>query len=388
MNSDYEIRITPSKGKALFALKTFNEGDIILEEEPVVSCQFLWNAAYKYLACDHCLRPLETAEENVRRLTNNLSISLPHMKCCETDKSSQTACLFCGVLYCSNQCQETAYSRYHRMVCHSADHPLARLCDLWKSIHYPPETANIMMIARIIALIEQAENKQAVVDVFSQFCQRSVNENEQLIIKLLGEEYMAVLEEIRQLLVEAFPSDLSKQWLSPEGFLSLLSLIATNGQGVGSTAFGQWVKNVSNIQVAPEEKASIDNLIQLSYAQMDEHVGCFLNNEGSALYSLESSINHSCVPNAEPCFLHNNFMITVKAVKNISPGEEICISYLDECVTSRRRYFRQKILKENYLFICRCEKCELEVNDPDESSDEDSEDESAMEDSDQESGFS
>lgn len=50
-----------------------------------------------------------------------------------TKKSPYNILIFAfQVLYCSNQCQETAYSRYHRMVCHSADHPLARLCDLWK----------------------------------------------------------------------------------------------------------------------------------------------------------------------------------------------------------------------------------------------------------------
>lgn len=40
----------------MFATKNYEAGDIILEEDPLVSCQFAWNAAYKYIACDHCMR--------------------------------------------------------------------------------------------------------------------------------------------------------------------------------------------------------------------------------------------------------------------------------------------------------------------------------------------
>jgi len=34
--------------------------------------------------------------------------------------------------------------------------------------------------------------------------------------------------------------------------------------------------------------------------------GMFLNCEGSGLYVTQSKCNHSCSPNAEVCFLHNN----------------------------------------------------------------------------------
>lgn len=44
------------QGKGLFATLNFKAGDVIFEERPLVSCQFLWNAAYGYLACDFCLK--------------------------------------------------------------------------------------------------------------------------------------------------------------------------------------------------------------------------------------------------------------------------------------------------------------------------------------------
>lgn len=56
-------------------------------------------------------------------------------------------------------------------------------------------------------------------------------------------------------------------------------------------------------------------------------------------------------------------------------GEEICISYLDDCLLSRSRHSRQKELRENYLFNCSCLKCEEQKADADVTSDEEEEEE-------------
>lgn len=44
------------QGKSLKATTKFKKGDVILEESPLLSCQFPWNAFYGYLSCHHCLR--------------------------------------------------------------------------------------------------------------------------------------------------------------------------------------------------------------------------------------------------------------------------------------------------------------------------------------------
>ncbi|GFY39985.1 SET and MYND domain-containing protein 5 [Trichonephila inaurata madagascariensis] len=93
--------------------------------------------------------------------------------------------------------------------------------------------------------------------------------------------------------------------------------------------------------------------------------GLFLNNEGSGLYPLQSSCNHSCVPNAEATFPYNNFTLVMEAIKEIQPGEEIIVCYLDECNRNRSRHSRIKLLRENYLFSCTCPKCENQINDED-----------------------
>jgi len=82
----------------LFASRDHAEGESLFEETPIVSAQFLWNQLYKYAACDHCLRSLETAQGMCRRLTNNPSLELPHPECCPVDDSAYVSCPHCQVL--------------------------------------------------------------------------------------------------------------------------------------------------------------------------------------------------------------------------------------------------------------------------------------------------
>lgn len=100
----------------------------------------------------------------------------------------------------------------------------------------------------------------------------------------------------------------------------------------------------------------------------------FLNNEGSALYSTQSKANHSCTPNVQATFPESNHVLHLVALKAIAAGEEICTSYLNECMLERSRHSRQKELQKNYLFNCSCAKCEAQKADPDVTSDEEEDD--------------
>lgn len=109
---------------------------------------------------------------------------------------------------------------------------------------------------------------------------------------------------------------------------------------------------------------------------MENESGDFLNNEGSALFAVQSACNHSCEPNSISSFPFSNHIVALVASKDLEEGEEIFISYLDECAQSRSRHSRRKILQENYLFHCNCRRCQLEADEPDMTS----EDEESMED--------
>lgn len=123
----------------MVSTKALNTDDIIFEEEPFVSCQFSWNAAYGYAACDHCMRPLETITENIRRLANQPALAVPLT---EYDPTAQwlkqfTSCSKCRVRYCSEECRIEALKRYHRIAClgsyrNDNSHPINKLNEIWK----------------------------------------------------------------------------------------------------------------------------------------------------------------------------------------------------------------------------------------------------------------
>ena len=76
--------ISEEKGRGLVATRDFVKGETLFREKPMVSSQFSWNAEYGYRACHNCMEPLETAQENVIRLSGNPNLLLPHTDCCST----------------------------------------------------------------------------------------------------------------------------------------------------------------------------------------------------------------------------------------------------------------------------------------------------------------
>lgn len=386
----FEIQILPEKGRSMIALKSYKAGDTIIEEEPFVSCQFSWNSMYGYLACDHCMRPLETTIKNVRRLTNNSTIEIPFPEHCPTKNWLQqfTSCPQCGVQYCSEDCRIEAFKKYHSIGCMAAyksddTHPINVLNETWKKMHYPPETGTIMLIVRLLAMYKQCRNKEEFLDILKSFQSICVNEEKKIYHKILGVNFETQMEQLFQAFCNAFQEEEFAMFTTPDAFKSLMAMIGTNSQGIATSPFAEWVKKVSDLEMPQNTKDELDKYIDDLYFKVNEFAGEFLNNEGSGLYTLQSKINHSCIPNAQSSFPYSNDIVVLKAITSIQSGEEICISYLDDCQLERSRHSRQKELKENYLFICNCPKCLEQTNDADETSEDESEgDDVDMEDED------
>uniref|UniRef100_A0A0K8TT51 Protein-lysine N-trimethyltransferase SMYD5 n=1 Tax=Tabanus bromius TaxID=304241 RepID=A0A0K8TT51_TABBR len=383
----FEIMDLPEKGRSMIARKHFKTGEVIFEEEPFVSCQFSWNTAYGYAACNHCMRPLETTEQNVRRLANDPTIRLPFPEHCPTKEwvSQMVTCSRCGVSYCSEDCRHEALQKYHKVACMGVfqddmTHPINILNEKWKHMHYPRETGTIMLIVRLLAMYKQSIDKEEFLKTLKSFQSIVFNEELSIFHKMLGTNFENQLQELYSAYVSAFASEELSMFLDVDTFKSLMGLIGTNSQGIATSPLSQWVKKVSELDLPSEQKIQLDKYIDDLYYKIDQFAGDFLNTEGSGLYILQSKINHSCVPNAESSFPYSNDILVLKALRNILPGEEICVSYLDECQLSRSRHSRQKELRENYLFICKCPKCESQINDLDETSEEEEEDDVDMED--------
>ena len=82
------------------------------------------------------------------------------------------------------------------------------------------------------------------------------------------------------------------------------------------------------------------------------------------VYPTIARINHSCAPNAHYYPIPGPAMV-LRAVKKISVGDEVTISYIDPL---QRTSFsttenRRKILKEEFGFYCDCPVCEKNLDD-------------------------
>jgi len=73
-----------------------------------------------------------------------------------------------------------------------------------------------------------------------------------------------------------------------------------------------------------------------------------------AIYSVVSRFNHSCKPNVSNSWQADRGIETLYAARDIRPGEELCITYIDIFQTSEQR---QTELENAFKFRCTCEVC-------------------------------
>ncbi|XP_066925245.1 histone-lysine N-trimethyltransferase SMYD5-like [Clytia hemisphaerica] len=364
------VKGTEKKGKGLFAEGRIKEGDVILIEKPLVCSQFLWNKTYSYTACEYCLKSMETAQNMARRLSSKYDLELPYAEqCCDNLKQRIEVfqCPRCKEKYCSEICFQNAEQKYHRLLClgdgrRNASHPINQLDEAWKKVHYPPETATVNLILKMVAMITQSSDPKETREDFLQFHAAIRDQSQKMVHKLLGEKFTEQLETMYNLLQEVSTTmDLNKEVGSLDDLRTLFGLIGMNGQGIGTSSLSKYVHNIDAMNLSEDEREKVDTFIDEIYDNISEVSGQFLNCEGSGLFKVQSRSNHSCEPNAEVTFPNNNSTLVLVALQNIQPGEEICICYLDDCQRARSRHSRRKILRENYLFECTCTRCELDM---------------------------
>ncbi|KAF6228968.1 hypothetical protein HO133_007081 [Letharia lupina] len=85
---------------------------------------------------------------------------------------------------------------------------------------------------------------------------------------------------------------------------------------------------------------------------------CFEMGSGTCICLDAARINHSCIPNAHYSWNSSIERETVHAVKDISKGEEITVSY---CSAIRTLQERKRELKP-YVFTCRCPACQTDTD--------------------------
>lgn len=74
-------------------------------------------------------------------------------------------------------------------------------------MHYPPETTSIMLLVRILAYIKQHPDPATAAVNMKQFCHRTINEDAELMHKLLGDQFKNQLDTLRELTSSVISGD-------------------------------------------------------------------------------------------------------------------------------------------------------------------------------------
>jgi len=346
----YGVVDFPQKGKGLIALEDCEEDETLFSEEPICSAQMAWGKKLNYKCCSRCMIPLESEDEAVCRLSGGSIVTIPkhddtyypgNIVTCS--KSQQS--------FCDEKCRKSADMAYDRMLL-PLRQQLDELDDLWRDIHFPPESASITLVYRLMAM----RRLDPQIDEFIN--EKVLSENDTNIMhKMLGEEHSRNLLVLSDSLCNLFED------ANDEEVKNLFGVLGRNQQGIGTCALTNFLNSEGNEEIQDQV-----------YDAIEDNVGTsFMDNEGVGLYKTQSMANHSCRPNARIEFNDNSHKLSFVMNEDVAQGDEITISYIDGCTLGRSKRSRQEYLIENYQFKCSCERCDEEDTDDETDSENDCE---------------
>ncbi|KAF7829152.1 histone-lysine N-methyltransferase ASHR2 [Senna tora] len=161
---------------------------------------------------------------------------------------------------------------------------------------------------------------------------------------------------------------------SPSDIQILLSLLGTPDEAILKAS--QFLHSLVASLCPPQHQLSLDLTAQLmakdrlnSFCLMEPYSpdGPQRSIKAYAIYPKATFFNHDCLPNAcrfdyvdtsAPGDEHNTDIV-IRMIKDVSEGEEICISYFR---INRDYATRKRILMEDYRFVCECDRCKIEAN--------------------------
>ncbi|XP_059145765.1 uncharacterized protein LOC131932876 [Physella acuta] len=362
-----KVKVTnTSSGRGLHATRNISKDEVIFTELPEVCEQSI--ATCNILACAHCGLSLAKPQNVFPRECTAVGDNMKTFKKVWV-KREVTQCNNCNrVVYCSESCRQESWTKYHKVLCSSAQNTTtAMLYDVrqsftevrpseggswqgWWNVEFSP-----VLLARLWATIvcrakldmgqSQQPSKIDWVKAGSQFEKytgKGSNSAHETIPKMF------------ELLATIFKRSKTLRYdITKEDFDKRHSQILTN--------------YITFYDDKDPLRHFIDKLAQdrKRYKRMSKYLQEPLPRaEFHGLFPLASTINHSCLPNAEiiSTAVNGRPGICVQAVENIAAGDEIFVSYINP---DQDKAGRRQALWRRYKFICQCIKCTFQGDGPD-----------------------
>ncbi|XP_041374696.1 potential protein lysine methyltransferase SET5-like [Gigantopelta aegis] len=362
-----EVRFT-QYGRAVFCQQPMIMKQVIFRDSPLVLAQTL--DTQHIPACSFCATSLlcpddvfePSALTNDQDLKKALGLFWP--------KRQVFSCRKCKTQkYCSEACATKAWDNYHRVICPVVNPKVEKLHQVcveyndlkvgdsrvwkgWWNASFSP-----MLLARIWA---------AIVCEGKRLCSKAGRN------KPNAADWAKAQAPYRRFIAYGHASNAT---MIP----NMLSLMADIFKDIGEDGVtyhiterefdGRYYQSSCNVQAFSDpnsplkqfrdsitEKPRWQKLLKYLPRKLPEA-------EFAGLFPLHACMNHSCANNAEVLDGVKDGVpgVAVQARKVISPGEEICINYVD---TRMPRRDRRAWLFRAYNFWCHCPRCEFEGDGP------------------------
>eukprot|EP00123_Amoebidium_parasiticum_P015120 comp22796_c1_seq1/m.35727 comp22796_c1_seq1/g.35727 ORF comp22796_c1_seq1/g.35727 comp22796_c1_seq1/m.35727 type:complete len:416 (-) comp22796_c1_seq1:115-1362(-) len=394
---DLPLKVTymgEGRGKGVVSTREISEGEVVFKEKPLVAIQHVANRS-KAIVCDQCFRFIGTLQLQVDNLLGEGHVQLPPLDGINPQESFcpiYQCANGCGALYCSELCRNLSYDNHHRLLCpgEDDDHPW------WHLYRFALETNDIFLLVTrgISTVIQECERNGGDVDdaeecfryVFKAPWWDVVGQSEDGNQADYLQSFHTLVDDATDLLRKLLPSRPPYDKLLDRDYIScMVGMYELNNAHLSvSSPVNNYLHRAQDMPegsnrgasmeiellldslriLADEEAAERDDTADKGKpavgkgkeaADEDEEDPIFIACEGNGLYRLQACLNHSCRPNVALLKGEDDQdgSVVVRALRHIQPGEELCISYIEE---SEPLAARRQALRE-YLFDCRCEKC-------------------------------
>ncbi|KZT00270.1 SET domain-containing protein [Laetiporus sulphureus 93-53] len=309
-----------NKGKGLVAKERIKEGETVWKEDPFILAPEwdVYDLQAASLACAHCSTPLKES---------SLIISCP----ASTSRSP------CTARFCNRLCL-TRSARTHPLLCPSQNPASIQLLTFARKIGWMALHALAQCTARILLTYQQDESA--------------------------WREDWKFIQSLAKLGME----DRAKgEWMKG----------AEPDRETWKKAFQLYVQGFQNPPTVPEQK-KLARLLKkalpaevvgelFNYDAFLLGLGCMsLNLEAhGGLYVFHSHLNHSCDPSISVRHLEQRTAlarVSLIAKKDIEPGEELCITYVNPGLPLEQR--RREIMEWGFG-VCQCRRCTTEAENHD-----------------------
>ncbi|EJC97972.1 SET domain-containing protein [Fomitiporia mediterranea MF3/22] len=309
------------KGKGLEATQEIKEGEDVWKEDPfVISPSWdIYDLQIASHACFHCTTPFNSS-------------TLPHsLPCPSSTNPALSQNHPCPARFCNRLCITRAMSRQHPLLCPATNPASVPLLNFARSRGWLAAHAVAQCIARVLMAFEQGRKQDLEEDLrfIRSLAQMSMDERWKIIETSGMEPDHQTWKTAHTLTLQAFhepsnprdkkllskiirkplPEDLVKTLFDYDAFLHALSRMGLN---------------------------------------LEAHGG---------LYILHSHMNHSCEPNISVRHFDQRTAlsrITMRARRDIQPGEELTVAYVDPALLLSAR---RRALIPWAFGTCMCDRC-------------------------------